>query len=218
MSSNASLGIVVGVDESPAAKLAGQWAARDAELRKISLTLVHAISPEIATFPHVRLPAGLARWQRDRGRQLVDTAFKLVEEASQRGGSTEIHSEILSSAAVPTLVDLSRNAQLVVTGCHGNGRWPGRPMGSVSSGLLRYAHCPVAIVHDEDPVASHPSQAPVLPALMARRHRSWLPRPHSRRLHAGMWGWSPCTHGAMPMSRSFRASTGLQPNRSRKRS
>ncbi len=161
-SRNASLGIVVGIDESPAAKLAVQWAARDAELRKIPLTLVHAISPEIATFPNVRLPAGLARWQRDRGRQLVDNAFKVVAEASQRGGPAEVHSEILSSAAVPTLVDLSKDAELVVTGCRGSGRWPGRLMGSVSSGLLRYAHCPVAIVHDDDPSTSHPSQAPVL--------------------------------------------------------
>jgi nucleotide-binding universal stress UspA family protein len=32
----------------------------------------------------------------------------------------------------------------------------------VSSGLLRYAHCPVAIIHDEDPLMSQPSQAPVL--------------------------------------------------------
>jgi nucleotide-binding universal stress UspA family protein len=59
-SHNASLGIVVGVDESPAAKLAVQWAARDAELRQIPLTPVHAISPEIATFPNVQLPAGRA--------------------------------------------------------------------------------------------------------------------------------------------------------------
>jgi len=161
-SHNASLGIVVGVDESPAAELAVQWAARDAELRKIKLTLVHAISPEIATFPNVQLPAGLARWQRDRGRQLVDNAFKVVAEASQRGGPAEVHSEILSSAAVPTLVGLSKDAELVVTGCRGSGRWPGRLMGSVSSGLLRYAHCPVAIVHDDDPSMSHPSHAPVL--------------------------------------------------------
>jgi len=161
-SRNASLGIVVGVDESPGAKLAVQWAARDAELRKIPLTLVQAISPEVATFPNVRLPAGLARWQRDRGRRLVDNAFKVVEEASQRRGPAEVHSEILSSAAVPTLVDLSKDAELVVAGCRGSGRWPGRLMGSVSSGLLRYAHCPVAIVHDEDPLMSHPSQAPVL--------------------------------------------------------
>jgi nucleotide-binding universal stress UspA family protein len=161
-SHNASLGIVVGVDESPAAKVAVQWAARDAELRKIPLTLVHAISPEIATWPDVRLPPGLARWQRDRGRRLLDDAFKVVEEASQRGGPAEVHSETLSSSAVPTLVDLSKDAELVVTGCRGSGRWAGRLMGSVSSGLLRYAHCPVVIVHDEDPSISHPSQAPVL--------------------------------------------------------
>ena len=159
-SRNTRLGIVVGIDESPAAKVAVQWAARDAELRKIPLTLVHAISPEVATWPNVRLPAGLARWQRDRGRRLVDEAFKLVEEASQHGGPAEVHSEVLASAAVPTLVELSKEAELVVTGCRGSTPWPGQLLGSVSSGLLRYAHCPVAIVHDEDP--SHPSQAPVL--------------------------------------------------------
>ena len=162
LSRNARLGIVVGVDESPAAKVAVQWAARDAELRKIPLTLVHATSPEVATWPNVRLPAGLARWHRDHGRRLVDDAFKVVEEACQHGGPAEVHTEILPSAAVPTLVDLSKDAEMVVTGCRGSGRWPGRLMGSVSSGLLHYAHCPVAIVHDEDPLMPHPSKAPVL--------------------------------------------------------
>jgi nucleotide-binding universal stress UspA family protein len=161
-SRNARLGIVVGIDESPAAKVAVQWAAGDAELRKIPLTLVHAISPEVATGLNVRLPAGLARWQRDRGRRLVEDAFKVVEEASQHGGPAEVHTEILPSAAVPTLVELSKDAELVVAGCGGSGRWPGRLMGSVSSGLLRYAHCSVAIVHDDDPVLPHPSTAPVL--------------------------------------------------------
>ena len=162
LSRNARLGIVVGVDESPAAKVAVQWAARDAELRKIPLTLVHATSPEIATWPNVRLPAGLARWHQDHGRRLVDDAFKVVEEATQHGGPAEVHTEILSSAAVPALVDLSKDAEMVVTGCRGSGRWPGRLIGSVSSGLLRYAHCPVAIIHDEDPLMPHPSKAPVL--------------------------------------------------------
>jgi len=156
------LGIVVGVDESPAAKVAVRWAARDAELRKVPLTLVHAISPEVATWPNVRLGAGLARWQRDRGHHLVDDAFKVAEEACRHGGPAEIRSEILSTAAVPTLVDLSEDAELMVAGCRGNGSWPGQLLGSVSSGLLRYAHCPVAIIHDEAPPAAHPSQAPVL--------------------------------------------------------
>jgi nucleotide-binding universal stress UspA family protein len=162
LSRNARLGIVVGVDDSPAAKVAVQWAARDAELRKIPLTLVYAASPEIATWPNVQLPAGLARWHRDHGRRLVDDAFKVVEEATQHGGPAEVHTEILSSAAVPTLVDLSKSAEMVVTGCRGSGRWPGRLMGSVSSGLLHHAYCPVAIIHDEDPLMPYPSQAPVL--------------------------------------------------------
>jgi nucleotide-binding universal stress UspA family protein len=38
-SRNATLGIVVGIDDSPAARVAVQWAARDAELRNIPLTL-----------------------------------------------------------------------------------------------------------------------------------------------------------------------------------
>jgi nucleotide-binding universal stress UspA family protein len=156
------LGIVVGVDESSAARVAVEWAARDAELRKIPLTLVHAVSPEVATWPDVRLRAGLARWQRDRGRRLVDDAFKLVQEVCQHGGPTEVHDEILASAAVPTLVDLSKEAELVVAGCHGNGSWPGRLLGSVSSGVLHYAYCPVAIVHDDDPLIPHASHAPVL--------------------------------------------------------
>jgi nucleotide-binding universal stress UspA family protein len=159
-SQNAPLGILVGIDDSPTAKLAVQWAAHDAELRNIPLTLVHAISPEV-TWSN-QLSPGLKRWQQDHGHRLVDEALKVVAEASRRGGPAGVHSQILPSAAVPALVDLSKDAEMVVTGCRGSGRWPGRLLGSVSSGLLRYAHCPVAIIHDDDPSLSHPSQAPVL--------------------------------------------------------
>lgn len=162
LSGNALLGVVVGVDESPCARVAVQWAAHDAELRRIPLTLVHAISPEIATWPEMRLPPGLARWQQDRGRRLVDEAVEIAEKASRRGGPAEVHTKILPSAAVPTLVELSKNAEMVVAGCRGTGQWAGRPMGSVSSGLLRYAHCPVAIIPAETDSISRESQAPVL--------------------------------------------------------
>ena len=161
-SRNARLGIVVGIDDSPAARVAVQWAAREAELRKIALTLVHAISPEVATWLKTPLPAGVMRWQQDHGRRLIDQALKVVEEASQRGGPAGIHTEILASGAVPTLIDLSKDAEMVVAGSQGSGRWPGRLLGSVSSGLLRHAHCPVAIIHDEDLSLPHPAQAPVL--------------------------------------------------------
>lgn len=161
-SRNAHLGIVVGIDGSPAATVAVQWAVRDAELRNIPLTLVHAISPDIATWPDIPLPPGLARWHKDHGRQLIDDGLKIVDEASRHGGPAGVHSELLSSAAIPTLVDISKNAELMVTGCRGGGRWLGRRIGSVSSRLVRHAHCSVAIIHDEIPLMSHPDKAPVL--------------------------------------------------------
>jgi nucleotide-binding universal stress UspA family protein len=160
-SRNARLGIVVGIDDSPAARTAVQWAAREAELRNVPLTLVHAVSPEVSTWLRTPVPAGVMRWQQDHGRRLVDEALKVVEAASVRGGPAGIQTEILASGAVPTLIDLSKDAELVVAGAQGSGRWPGRLLGSVSSALLRHAHCPVAIIHD-DPPTPGAGQAPVL--------------------------------------------------------
>lgn len=159
---NTRTGIIVGIDDSPAAKVAVQWATRDAELRNIPLTLVHAVSPEVASWLSVPVPAGVLRWQKDHGRRLIDDAIQVVEEAALSGGPTVVHSEIVSSAAIPTLIDMSKDADLVVVGCRGSGQWPGRLLGSVSSGLLRHAQCPVAVIHDEDPLMPHPHQAPVL--------------------------------------------------------
>ena len=65
------------------------------------------------------------------------------------------------SATVPTLVDLSKGAEMIVVGSRGHGAL-GSLLGSVSAGLVQHAHCPVAVIHDEDPLMPHPAQAPVL--------------------------------------------------------
>jgi nucleotide-binding universal stress UspA family protein len=161
-SHNAHLGIVVGVDDSPAAQAAVEWGARDAELRSISLTLVHAISPSLTSWRNTPLPPGLAQWQQNHGRLLLDNAVKIVEKTCYHGGPAEIHTEVLPSAAVPTLIDLSKDAEMVVTGSYGAGNSSGRRLGSVGSGLLRHAYCPVAIIHDGQPSTPRHGRAPVL--------------------------------------------------------
>ena len=45
------LGIVVAVDGSPASNAAVCWAARDAAMRNVSLTVVHAVVTPTATWP-----------------------------------------------------------------------------------------------------------------------------------------------------------------------
>lgn len=154
-------GIVVGVDGSPASKVAVDWAARDAALRGVSLTLVHVANGVVATWSATPLPSGFGAWQQQRGRQIIDDAIKIAERATAETGPIPVKSEMYYSATVPTLVDMSKEAELIVVGCRGQGAF-GSLLGSVSTGLVHHAHCPVAVIHDEDPLMPHPAQAPVL--------------------------------------------------------
>lgn len=155
-------GIVVGVDGSPACEVAVQWAAREAELRKVPLTLVHVVPATAGTWLETPLLPEWLRRQRERGRQVLDDALKIVDESCQRGPA-QIHCEMPSANAVSALVDLAKNAELVVVGRHGTGTLRGRHMGSVTSGLVYYAHCPVAVIHDDEaPPNADVAQSPVL--------------------------------------------------------
>ncbi len=153
--------VVVGVDGSSASKGAIRWAARDAELRNAPLTLVHVVAATAGTWLESSLVPAFMRGQRERGRHVLDEALKIAGESCQRG-SAEIDCEMPCAVTVPALVDLSKDADLVVVGCLGTGTLRGRHMGSVSSGLVYHAHCPVAVIHDGVEAAAETAQAPVL--------------------------------------------------------
>ena len=155
-------GIIVGVDGSPASDAAVGWAAHDAVLRHLPLTVVHVVHPVIATLPYSPLPEGTALWQENEGRRILADALKLARDTTDDDPRTPIESELLFSATVPTLVDLSKEAELMVVGTYGRGALTRGLLGSVSSSLVRRAHCPVAVIRDEDPQMPDPAQAPVL--------------------------------------------------------
>ena len=158
-------GIVVGVDGSPASKLAVAWAARDAAMRKIPLAVVSVLEPEMTTTIRgipMPMPPEFTQWQRDEGHTILNDALKTVEDGTKGLGPVEVSSELMIGAPVPLLVDLSKNAAMVVVGSRGRGALARRLLGSVSTRLVHHAHCPVAVIHDHDPRTPHPSQAPVL--------------------------------------------------------
>jgi nucleotide-binding universal stress UspA family protein len=161
MSSIAPPEIVVGVDGSPAAKVAVDWAARDAARRGASLALVHVVNSVLGSLSQTPLPTGIGNWQKERAHQAVDDAMGVVAAVQRETGPLEARTEIYYSAAVPTLVDMSKGAGMVVVGSRRHGAI-GSLLGSVSAGVVQHAHCPVAVIHDEDPLMPHPAQAPVL--------------------------------------------------------
>ncbi len=162
-------GIIVGVDGSSVSKFAVDWAARDAAMRNIALTVVNVQDPPmLLTEPTpftfgggMSMAPGYLEWQQDAGRKILNDALKTVEDAT-KGSPIEVTSEMVNGHAVRTLVDLSKEAQLVVVGSRGRGALARVLLGSVSSGLVHHAHCPVAVIHDQDPLMAHPSKAPVV--------------------------------------------------------
>jgi nucleotide-binding universal stress UspA family protein len=154
-------GVVVGVDGSRGAQIAVGWAAREAAMRKVPLTLIHVLLPAVLmTWPEMPIPASFRQWPEAEGRRIIRDAAAIAENAT-RPEPVQVDSEMVSGAPVAALADASKDAELLVVGCHGRGALR-RLLGSVSSGLAHHAHCPVAVIHDDDPPPSDPDNAPVV--------------------------------------------------------
>lgn len=142
-------GIVVGVDGSPESEAAVRWAGAEAAMRDLPVTLVHAVTPMVMSSPMGRTQATISDWQERNARDVLDQARSALEAAGGAPNSPNVRTEIRHSPIVPALVDASAKARMVVVGNRGAGAVVRVLLGSVSSGVLHHAHCPVAIVHDE---------------------------------------------------------------------
>ncbi|HET9877011.1 MAG TPA: universal stress protein [Mycobacterium sp.] len=154
--------ILVGVDGSPSSIAAVDWASRTAAMRGLPLTLVHILAPPVVmTFPETPMPPGYTEWQQEQGQRFLREALKIAAGYAGSAGPLQVDGETVVGPTVPALVDLSEQAAMMVVGCRGHGLLRRSLLGSVSSELVRRAHCPVAVIHDE-PALSNPGEAPVV--------------------------------------------------------
>jgi len=158
--STSRTGILVGVDGSAESDAAIRWATAEAVMRRVPLTLVHALAPMVTSWPIAPVQASITEWQEENAKRVLDEAVKTVQSCAAQSELPEVHTEEFRSAIVPALVDASENKQLVVVGSHGTGALGRVLLGSVSSGLLHHARCPVAVIRDDQPPPD--PKAPVL--------------------------------------------------------
>ncbi|KUI32627.1 universal stress protein [Mycobacterium sp. GA-2829] len=151
--------IVVGVDDSPASSPALRWAAAEAALWESPLTIVYAAAPTVATWSAIPMPTGLLEWQRSIGEQVLAEAEQVAKDVTH--GSVPVRTEFRTGSPAATLVDRTRQARMVVVGSRGHGALARAALGSVSTGVVHRAHCPVAVIHDEE-VTTPATTAPVV--------------------------------------------------------
>jgi nucleotide-binding universal stress UspA family protein len=160
-------GIVVGVDGSPSSQAALQWAAREAAMRHVLLTIVHVadslqVAASTLVWPAGRIPEEVLEIQENEAGVILADAERLARRDID-GTSPEVVCENLFGRPVPGLVETAEGAELVVVGCRGRTGRHRRLLGSVATGLLHHARCPVAVIHDEMSVYSPGmSERPVL--------------------------------------------------------
>jgi nucleotide-binding universal stress UspA family protein len=151
--------IVVGVDGSPASDAAVRWAAREAMMRVVPIKLINVVAPTLVSSAMAPNHT-ITQAEELQARQILQQARRIVEDLAG-AKQPDIHTERQYAAVVPTLVDASDDAQMVVVGS--SGRACGRGMlGSVSAGLLHHADCPVTVVPDPESAQHELRDAPVL--------------------------------------------------------
>jgi nucleotide-binding universal stress UspA family protein len=136
--------ILVGIDGSPAAETALRFAGEEARLRGLSLRIVCAWEPSVASY------LGEAFVATPDGFQAAEHHAEEVLRAALAGLPTDVanQAEALSVEGHPAtvLVEQARNAELLVVGSRGHGAASSLLLGSVSQSIAHHAPCPLVIV------------------------------------------------------------------------
>ncbi|MEV0670358.1 universal stress protein [Mycobacterium sp. NPDC050441] len=150
--------LFVAVDASAGSDAAIRWAAREAVLRSASVTLVHVVTPDAVGWPTPRLDGNITQWQKDNAEQVLKQAEETLRTDIGNSATPTVQSQVLFGSVVGEIVEATNQSELVVVGTRGMNAVGRAILGSVSSGLVHHARCPVAVIHALDTeAASHTS-------------------------------------------------------------
>lgn len=141
--------VVLGLDGSPTAESAVDFAFAEASVRAVPLVALHAWSNWSAPArgghgDPMPLVTDLDRLQEDEERLLSEA----LSGRQAKYPDVTVERRLVRSRTRPALIEASREAQLIVVGARGRGGFAGLLLGSASQALLHHAECPVAVVRN----------------------------------------------------------------------
>lgn len=140
MNSSTRLPVVVGVDGSDSSVEALRYGARMAAALGAPLRAIIAWDyptlMDVYTNPEWKPGADAA--------STLETSIRMVFAIDPPVDMTAV---IIAGPPAASLIDESRNAEMLVLGSRGRGGFASLVLGSVSSTCVVHAHCPVLVVH-----------------------------------------------------------------------
>ncbi|AQQ16291.1 Universal stress protein [Corynebacterium glaucum] len=152
--------VVVAVDGSPASDNAVRWAANTAMKRNVPLRLASSY-----TMPQFLYAEGMVPpqelyddLQRETMRK-IDAARELAVEVAP---SLAIGHAVAEGSPIDMLLEMSRDAGMIVMGSRGLGGLSGMVLGSVSGAVVSHASCPVVVVREDNNVTEETKYGPIV--------------------------------------------------------
>ncbi|HUN34499.1 MAG TPA: universal stress protein [Trebonia sp.] len=142
-------GIIVGVDGSGHSQRALEWAAREAAVRRTSLTVL-TVRQAIAGWTGVPVvyPLTGGPTLKDVQEQAQAETDKVLKGIDQR--PAEVTVRAVDGFPADALLQAAEDADAIVVGSRGGGGFARLVMGSVSTQVTHHAKCPVVVIPADD--------------------------------------------------------------------
>lgn len=164
MSEIESRPVVVGVDGSPAARAALEWAVEDARRRGCRVDAVTAWHPDYGFVIGAASAEVVISMSPDAMRAAAQAG---LEQAVEGFEGVEIRPVLVEADPLIALVEASKDAELLVVGNRGHSTIVEAILGSVSSYCVHHAWCPVVVIRapetEQDERPSAEAAAPLTP-------------------------------------------------------
>jgi len=152
--------VIVAVDGGEPSNNAVRWAANTALKRGVPLQLASSY-----TMPQFLYAEGMVPPQElfdDLQNECLNKIEAAREVAKEVAPDIEIGHTVVEGSPIDMLLDLSKDATMIVMGSRGLGGLSGMVLGSVSAAVVAHASCPVVVVREDNAVTDETKYGPVV--------------------------------------------------------